>query len=118
MPVVFYHSVYVIHGLGFCLYLLNKIWVFDQSERAQGPIYVIKSVIGYPPQSRAASENELIHAQNTRDPQSHVILPFLKFAGSGRNFRQENRGTLGRNDGMALNNVGSDLNYTVNPYNF
>ena len=57
---VFYHS--VIHELGFFIcfmtyifraqnyktrffYVLysDKIWVFDQSERAQGPIYVINS---------------------------------------------------------------------------
>ena len=26
------------------LYLLNKTWVFDQSERTQGPIHVIKQI--------------------------------------------------------------------------
>ena len=55
---VFYHS--VIHGLGFFIcfnieilraqnnktrffYVLysDKTWVFDQSERAQGPIYIL-----------------------------------------------------------------------------
>ena len=60
MSGVFYHS--VIHGLGFficfMIYILraqnnktrffsvlysDKTWVFDQSERAQGPIYVIKT---------------------------------------------------------------------------
>ena len=60
MSGVFYHS--VIHGLGFFIcfmiqivraqnnktrffYVLysDKTWVFDQSERAQGPIYVIKA---------------------------------------------------------------------------
>ena len=59
---VFYHS--VIHGLGFFIcfmtqilhaqnnktrffYVLysDKTWVFDQSERAQGPIYIIISFI-------------------------------------------------------------------------
>ena len=58
MTRVFYHS--VTHGLGFficfkvqilCMqnnktcffYVLysNKTWVFDQSERAQGPIYIL-----------------------------------------------------------------------------
>ena len=58
MSGVFYHS--VIHGLGFfiCFMILilraqnnktrffyvlysDKTWVFDQSERAHGPIYVI-----------------------------------------------------------------------------
>ena len=59
MTGVFYHS--VIHGLGFFIcfkiwilraknnktrffYVLysDKTWVFDQSERAQGPIYILK----------------------------------------------------------------------------
>ena len=56
MSSVFYHS--VMHGLGFfiCFMILyaqnnkthffyvlypDKTWIFDQSERAQGPIYVI-----------------------------------------------------------------------------
>ena len=58
MTGVFYHS--VIHSLGFFIcfkiliiraqnnktrffYVLNsdKTWVFDQSERAQGPIYIL-----------------------------------------------------------------------------
>ena len=58
MSGVFYHS--VIHGSGFficfiiqilhaqnnktCLFYVlyfDKTWVFDQSERAQGPIYII-----------------------------------------------------------------------------
>ena len=58
MTEVFYHS--VIHGLGFFIcfkiqilhaqnnktrffYVLysDKTWVFDQSERAQGPIYIL-----------------------------------------------------------------------------
>ena len=54
MPVLFYHS--VIHGLGFshllydidftCSVLYSdEAWVFDQSERAQGPIYVINCLI-------------------------------------------------------------------------
>jgi len=60
MPVMFYHS--VIHGLGFFIcfkieilhaqnnktrlfYVLysDKTRVFDQSERAQGPIYILKA---------------------------------------------------------------------------
>ena len=60
MTAVFYHS--VIHGLGFFIcfkiYILraqnnktrffyvlysDKTWVFDQSERAQGPIYISKA---------------------------------------------------------------------------
>ena len=59
MTGVFYHS--VIHGLGFFIcfkikilhaqnnktrffYVLysDEIWVFDQSERTQGPIYILK----------------------------------------------------------------------------
>ena len=58
MSGVFYHS--VINGLGFfiCFKILilrhktikhafsvlysDKTWVFDQSERAQGPIYILK----------------------------------------------------------------------------
>ena len=62
MAGVFYHS--VILGLGFfiCFMILNlqaqnnktrffyvlysdKTWVFDQSERTQSPIYIIKLVI-------------------------------------------------------------------------
>ena len=62
MTGVFYHS--VIHGLGFfiCLkyrfytrrtdktrffYVLysDETWVFDQSERAQGPIYILMEII-------------------------------------------------------------------------
>ena len=61
MSRVFYHS--VIHGLGFFICFMIKIlrsqnktrffyvlysdktWVFDQSERAQGPISVIISII-------------------------------------------------------------------------
>ena len=62
MTGVFYHS--VIHGLGFfiCFKIKilraqnnktrffnvlssDKIWVFDQSERAPGPIYVLKTNI-------------------------------------------------------------------------
>ena len=58
MTIVFYHR--VIHGLGFficfkieilraqnnktrILYVLysDKTWVFDQSERAQGPVYIL-----------------------------------------------------------------------------
>ena len=61
---VFYHR--VIHGLGFficfkieifraqnnktrILYVLysDKTWVFDQSESAQGPIYILKANILY-----------------------------------------------------------------------
>ena len=60
MTGVFYHS--VIHGLGFFIYFkililraqnnktrffyvlyFDKTWVFDQSERAQGPIYILKT---------------------------------------------------------------------------
>ena len=60
MTGVFYHS--VIHGLGlficFKIYILgaqnnktrffyvlccDKTWVFDQSERAQGPTYILKA---------------------------------------------------------------------------
>ena len=60
MTRVFYHS--VIHGLGFficfkiyilhaqnnktrffCVLYSDKTWVFDQSERAQGPIYILYS---------------------------------------------------------------------------
>ena len=59
---MFYHS--VIHGLGFFIcfnieilraqnnktrffYVLysDKTWVFDQSERAQGPIYILNTYI-------------------------------------------------------------------------
>ena len=29
------------------LYLLNKTWVFEQSERPQGPIYVINIIIKF-----------------------------------------------------------------------
>ena len=61
MSGVFYHS--VIHGLGFFICFMIKIlhaqnnktsffdvlypdktWVFDQSERAQGPIYIINLI--------------------------------------------------------------------------
>ena len=29
----------------FCVLYSDKTWVFDQSERAQGPIYIIKGAI-------------------------------------------------------------------------
>ena len=73
MTGVFYHS--VIHGLGFfiCFKILilraqnnrtrffyvlysDKTWVFAQSERAQGPIYILNSNI--------AQTNQCVHENN------------------------------------------------------
>ena len=65
MSRVFYYS--VIRGLGFFICFMiyrgnvaknnkvrflsvfysDKTWVFDQSERAQGPIYIINTYIGF-----------------------------------------------------------------------
>jgi len=46
MSGVFYHS--VIHGSRFFYVLyFDKTWVFDQLERAQGPIYIITLYMGF-----------------------------------------------------------------------